>query len=112
MQRFVDILPRWIVPIIGLILVAGIGYVDYLTGDYSMLIFYLIPVGLVAWYYGKWTGVVMAVASGVARFVSDSSLYRDVLLHYWNSLQDLLFLVVVAVLVSLLRNELRGRSDS
>ena len=113
MQRFVDSLPRWAVPLTGIVLVAGIGYVDLLTGDYSLLIFYLVPLAFVSWYDGKWGGGLIAVASGIARFLSDYSLYRDVFLHYWNSLQDILFFFFVAILITLLRSELkRGDSSS
>jgi K+-sensing histidine kinase KdpD len=108
MERPVDILPRWTVLLAGLFLVAGVGYADYITGDYSILIFYLIPVAFVSWYHGKWGGVTMAAASGIARFLSDIPLYQDVFRHYWNSVQDLLFLLIVAFLIALLRTELRG----
>lgn len=112
MQRFIDSLPRWAVPLSGLVLVVGIGYVDFITGDYSLLIFYLVPLAFVSWYDGKWGGGAIAVASGIARFLSDSFLYRDVFLHYWNSLQDLLFFFFAAILIALLRNELKRGSSS
>ncbi len=108
MERLRDTLPRWIVPLVGLVAVAGVGYVDYVTGDYSMLIFYLIPVAFVSWYHGRWAGVAIAVVSGIARFLSDYSLYQEVFLHYWNTVQDSLFFFIAAFLVSLLRTALKG----
>ena len=108
MRRLVDILPPWVVFLVGLLLVAGVGYVDFVTGDYSLLVFYLIPVSFVSWYGGRWSGAAVAVASGAARFISDYSLYSDLFLHYWNTVQDLLFFLLAAVLVSVLRVELTG----
>ena len=103
-------LPRWVVLTGCLISVAVVGYLDYITGDYSILIFYLIPVSFASWYNGRWSGVCVSCASGIARVISDSYLYRNILLHAWNSLQDLIFFLIVGLLVSLLRQEL-GRSD-
>lgn len=103
-----NVLPRWVVPMIGLALVALIGYLDYITGDYSILIFYLIPVAFVSWFHGRWGWTGIVVASGIARFISDVSLYRDSFLHFWNSMQDMIFLFVVGLLVSYLRKELKG----
>lgn len=107
-KRLLDIIPRRLVPVIGLLLVAMVGYVDFVTGDYSILIFYLVPVSFVSWYHGRWAGIAIAAASGVARFISESSIYANVLLHYWNSIQDMLFLLIVALLVSILQRELEA----
>jgi uncharacterized protein DUF4118 len=109
-QYLLDTLPRWARLTIGLLLVAVIGYVDYLTEDYSILIFYLVPVSFVSWYNGRMSGVIIGLASGVARIVSDTNLYRNILQHSWNSLQDMVFLLIVGLLVSLLRQEL-GRDE-
>ncbi len=108
MKRLVDILPPWVVLLVGLLLVAGLGYVDFVTGDYSLLVFYLVPVSFVSWYGGRWSGTAVAVASGAARFISDYSLYSDLFLHYWNTVQDFVFFLIAALLVSFLRTELTG----
>lgn len=105
-KRLLDIIPRPLVPLIGVVLVLVVGYIDYVTGDYSILIFYLVPVSFVSWYHGRGAGITIVAFSGVARFISDYSLYADVFLHYWNSIQDMLFLLVVALLVSFLQREL------
>ena len=107
-STLLNIMPRWMVPIIGILLIVLIGYIDYVTGDYSILVFYLLPVAFVCWYHGRGGGILMAVASGIARFASDVFLYKDALLHYWNSVQDMIFLLVVSVLVSFLHKELTG----
>ena len=98
--------PQWRIMLLGLILVAVIGYVDYLTGDYSILIFYLAPVSLVAWFSGRWAGAVIGLCSGCARFISDYSLSGSSHRLYWNCLEDTLFLLVVAFLINLLRTAL------
>jgi hypothetical protein len=106
MKRFFGIMPGWLLLLTGFLLVTLLGYIDYLTGDYSILVFYLIPIALEAWYLGRWGGVAMAVASGVARVVSDYASYNNTSLRYWNSAEDMIFMLVVALLISTIKNQL------
>lgn len=106
MQTYLNKIPAWLMFALGLLLVILLGYIDYLTGDYSILIFYLIPVALEAWYLGKWGGAIISLASGVARMVSDYSNYAHTSLRYWNSLQDMFFLLFVALLIAVLKKQL------
>lgn len=93
-------LPLWLAIIIQLLLIALIGYVDLLTGDYSILIFYAIPIGLAAWSQGDWGAVSMAGVSGYARYLSDVNSYSSGKVRYWNSMEDMLFLLILGLLVS------------
>lgn len=53
-------------------LIALIGYLDYATGpDYGFGFFYLIPVLPAAWVLGRWPGVIVALAGGLAWFAAD-----------------------------------------
>jgi hypothetical protein len=93
-------LPVWILILIELLLVAAIGYVDYLTGDYSILIFYVIPIGIAAWCQEDWGAVFISIASGSARYLSDYLAYSSSKIRYWNSIEDMLFLLIVGLLIS------------
>jgi hypothetical protein len=73
------------------------------TGDYSLLIFYAVPVAIEAWYVGRWGAVVTSAASGVARLISDNISYSASTVRYWNSLQDMIFLLMVGLLVVMLK---------
>ncbi len=53
---------------ISLILLAMLGWVDYLTGDYSLIVFYLIPVSLVAWFVSKTGGMLFCILALATRF--------------------------------------------
>jgi K+-sensing histidine kinase KdpD len=105
---FIEKQPKWIVLLIGLILIVLIGFIDYLTGDYSILVFYLLPVSLVSWFAGRWPGVAAAIISGCARFISDFTIAVNSRHLYWNSLEDMIFLLIVAILVDILRKTLQG----
>jgi K+-sensing histidine kinase KdpD len=113
MAALLDIIekqPKWVVNVIGLILIVLIGLIDYLTGDYSILVFYLLPVFLVSWFSGRWPGVASAIISGCARFLSDFAVANNSHLLYWNSFEDMIFLLIVAVLVAILRKTLQGKT--
>ena len=94
--------------VIGFVLVAGTGYIDYLTGDYSLLIFYLIPISFVSWFVGCWRGAFIALLSGAARFFADYTIVTNVHLLYWNSIEDMVFLVIVAFLIYFLKRALKS----
>ena len=100
MQKALQRLPSWLLMLIGFVMVAVLGYIDYLTGDYSLLIFYALPVALEAWFLGRWGAVVICLGAGVARFISDYVSYAGTSLRYWNSVQDMIFLLVVGLLIA------------
>jgi K+-sensing histidine kinase KdpD len=100
MQNALKKLPAWLLMLAGFIMVALLGYLDYLTGDYSVLIFYLIPITLEAWFLGRWGAVTISLAAGLARLVSDYFSYSASSFRYWNSLQDMAFLALVGLLIA------------
>ena len=111
MAGFVNFMERqekWLMLVIGISLVAVIGYIDYLTGDYSLLIFYLFPISLVSWFVGCWRGVLVAVLCGLARFSADYMVVANLRHLYWNSFEDAVFLIVVAFLIFFLRRALKS----
>jgi signal transduction histidine kinase len=54
------------------VLVAFIGWLDYLTGfENSLLIFYLAPVAIGTWFLGSWFGIIIAVFCVIATVLAD-----------------------------------------
>jgi hypothetical protein len=104
MQKAFGKLHPGLMMLIGFTMVAILGYLDYFIGDYSMLIFYAIPVALEAWFLGRLGALVIGVAAGGARFVSDCISYSDTGVRYWNSQQDMIFLLMMGLLISTIRN--------
>jgi hypothetical protein len=103
MQKAMAKLPTWLMLVVGLMAVVVIGVLDYVTGDYSLLIFYAIPVAFEAWYVGRWGAFVISGASGLARLISDNISYSASTVRYWNSLQDMIFLIMIGLLVALIK---------
>ncbi|HET9857326.1 MAG TPA: sensor histidine kinase [Chthoniobacterales bacterium] len=55
-----------------LLITAGLGYLDYLTGyEQTFLLFYLVPIGIGTWFGNFWSGLTFSVLSIVAWVVSD-----------------------------------------
>jgi signal transduction histidine kinase len=56
--------------VMGLIVVAYIGAMDYVTGTIALLVFYLVPICFVAWFSGRVPGLIIAFASAAAWYVA------------------------------------------
>jgi diguanylate cyclase (GGDEF)-like protein len=95
---------------ISLTLLALLGWIDYLTGDYSLIVFYLIPVSLVAWFVNRPSGMFFCLLALATRFavneVQTAFTLKSASLHYWNECIELLFLLIMSLLFSALRKNL------
>lgn len=113
---FVTIIPmtfprtrRVLLPLAGwLVLIAVIGVLDYVTGpDYGFGFFYLIPVIPAAWYLGRWPGVIVALAAGLAWFAADYAgrPATPALAILWNASSRTFLFITGAILVDSFRRE-------
>jgi diguanylate cyclase (GGDEF)-like protein len=101
---------RWSVVVAGLLLNALLGAVDYYTGHELVLsAFYVLPIGLVAWFAGPVLGACTAAISAGIWLTADiaDGLHSRVLIVGLNTATRLgLFLIIVYVL-SVLHNAIR-----
>src|SRR5437588_13054762 len=89
--------------VLAIVLVAVIAWFDYVTGDFSLALFYLVPVVLATWYAGPVSGWFIGVLSAAAWLVGDSALsraYGHPLMPYWNAAMLALIYGIVAHLLS------------
>jgi diguanylate cyclase (GGDEF)-like protein len=95
---------------LSMITLALLGWIDYLTGDYSLIVFYLIPVSIAAWFVNRTSGVLFCLLALVTRFsvneAHTSFALKNTSLHYWNECIELLFLLIMSLLFSALRKNL------
>lgn len=77
-------LPKGVLFALCLLLVGGIGLLDYQTGAAAWLLLYLLPVAIAAWFVGMRAGGVTALL--VAFAVFGSNLTPSLPLDLWNSL--------------------------
>jgi diguanylate cyclase (GGDEF)-like protein len=87
-------------------LVLFLGIIDYVTGDFSFIIFYLIPVFLGAWFVGKRSGVLLCVACGLSSFINKLLEQPDtsrLWFHTWNLLIEMAYLILLSLMFTTLR---------
>jgi signal transduction histidine kinase len=93
--------------VVGLVMLALIGVIDYLTGyELTFSVFYLLEVGLAAWFVGRWFGVVMSVLSAavwIGGDVAAGAHYSNPLIPIWNVLLLIVFYFIVVWLLTSLR---------
>jgi diguanylate cyclase (GGDEF)-like protein len=104
----IDRLPRPVILLLSLLLVAALGFFDAITGaDLSFLVFYLIPVGFAAWYGGRRLAVANALVSTLAWVLADaweSTNQFHPLVSAWNVAMKLGFLLFAGLVLTALRH--------
>lgn len=100
--------------VVGLIGIGLVASADYLTGyDRAFGFFYLLPVGFVAWFVGEWAGIAISCIGALAWHLAnlrDDAVSSSSIVLYWNSATRLGFFLVVALLLSKLKNALERES--
>lgn len=113
---FLSRLPRWIVFVFGLLLLSAIGLLDWETGwEFSIAALYLLPISLVAWLVGRWSGLVIAVLSALTWYYADhraGHVYGDPADAYWNLAMEIATFCTIAVTVSALRHRLDSEVEA
>jgi diguanylate cyclase (GGDEF)-like protein len=115
LQRRVD---RPLVVVAAAVSVVLIGALDYATGPgISLILFYLVPIGLVAWFEGLIPGIAISVFASLLLFLTRSHVAGRAdpdHFHYWNVFMRFGVFVVVAYVVSMqavIRNLLRREKE-
>jgi diguanylate cyclase (GGDEF)-like protein len=88
-----------------LLLTAGIGWLDWLTGpEWGFHLFYLMPVTWAGWWLGRRYAVVSGLAAGIAWFLADWSAGHT-LISAWNGGTKAIIFIGVGVLTAYLRRD-------
>ena len=92
--------PKWAVFSAAILLIAGIGYLDYMTEfGLSFFIFYGVPIFTIAWLGERTAAVVIAVASGVIWYLANlpTHPYTTHEAYVWASVNRAAYFVFVAI---------------
>ena len=98
---------------LGILLVLLIGLVDFLTKDFFVLTFYIIPVALVTWFAGRGSGIFMALAAAITATILDvieSPVHSSFLVHYWNIFMSFGLFTITAYFLTFLKESLEVKS--
>jgi diguanylate cyclase (GGDEF)-like protein len=100
-----DELPESTVVVGGVLLSIVLGALHHLAGaELSFELFYLIPIGLVAWRAGRRMGLILAALCALAWLAADLAGPRSVAAAAWNAITHFGSFSVVAIMVSALRS--------
>jgi len=92
----------------GLVVLALIGLIDYLTGfELLFSVFYLLEVGLAAWFVGRGFGLLMSVLSVIVWIGGDVAAgahYSNLVVPVWNAVILMVFYFIVVWLLTHLRS--------
>jgi diguanylate cyclase (GGDEF)-like protein len=92
-----------------------VGGIDYLTGyEVSISLFYLGPVAVAAWYAGRPPGIGIAVLACLCWYVAELAAggrYSHAAIPVWNALVRFGFFLITALLLTALRQSLRGQQQ-
>ena len=115
MMRVIELLERrsrrfLILASLGVLVVIGI--IDYVAGfEMQFSVFYLLGVGLAAWFVGKRLGLALSVLSVLVWIGGDlaaGARYSNPLIPIWNALILMVFYFIVVLLLTNLRSLHRG----
>lgn len=102
-------LPTWLITALCLFTAIVVGWFDYITGDYSVILFYLIPIYVAAQLLGSRTSKVISVFSSAellyvnaAQHSTDVSLFT---LHTWNAVMEAAVIILAGHLLRKLRED-------
>ena len=106
--------PRQTVVFIANITLLGVlGWVDYLTGyELGFFVFYSVPVGMTAWYAGRWPAVAIAFFASVTWWLADRSngvIYSSRFYFYWNLAIHFVAFLINAVTIAKIKRDLDER---
>ena len=94
-------------------LTIAIGYADWMMDkithfDISFTVFYIIPVGIAAWYNGAAEGFFIALIAAAALFTADIKISgaSHVFVPVWNAFAGMLFFSSFVLLLAILKKEI------
>ena len=110
-----DNIPRWVIMLVGFVLVGLLGVLDYYTGrDLVLASLYIIPIALVTWYAGLAAGLSTAVISTGVMLTAEvaSGEYPRPLILVLNYAIRLAFFLLVVWWLLALRKAMRRFRES
>jgi diguanylate cyclase (GGDEF)-like protein len=109
LNQALERIPPGVIALGSLLLVWLVTLLDLWTGEeLSLVLFYLVPIGITAWYGTRWMGFLVATIAGIAWVTNELILlpHGHTFPFYWNSAVRVMLILIVAYLLSSLRQQL------
>ena len=114
MQNFITKTVNWFINqsrvssmVLGLAYLAVIGFFDYLTGfEFTMSLFYMLPISLYAWNLGRTAGLLMAVLCAAIEFIDQAAggrYFPNLAYELWDSFISMSMYVSFGLILAELR---------
>ncbi len=104
--------PRFLLILGGLIFVAIIGVLDYLTGyEVQLTVFYLLPISLVTWFAGRRNGILISLVSTIVIYIANvraGKAFSHPLIGLWDEVITLGLFLLFVFSLSILKNSLES----
>ena len=101
--------------LLGFALIGAIGLLDFVTGyELAFSLFYVIPISLATWLIGRRQGIIASLASAFVWLWADvapGNFYSHLLIPIWNTLLRLSFFIIIALLLSALKNAMEREKE-
>jgi len=96
------------------LLLGALGCLDYATGyEMSFFVFYSVPVGVAAWWMGRWPAIGLALGATVTWLMADyfsGAKYSAPFFYYWNSTIHFIAFMINAVTIAKIKSDLDHRN--
>jgi hypothetical protein len=87
-----------------------LGWLDHITGyELGFFVFYSVPIGIAAWYAGRWPAIGVALAATITWLLADElsgAKYSTHFYYYWNSSVHFLAFLINAVTIAKIKSDL------
>ena len=95
------------------LLLGVLGWLDYITGyEMSFFVFYSVPVGVAAWWLGRWPAMGLALGATLTWLLADyfsGAKYSAPFFYYWNSTIHFIAFMINAVTIAKIKGDLDRR---
>ena len=81
----------------------AICYLNYITGDYSLAIHYILSTIILSWYVGLRSGIIISIFNGIAMWFVTWLQHGNSLLLYWNDAIMISIMLLICFLIYNLR---------
>lgn len=100
-------LPSWLWAIITVVTIIILGLIDWATGyEFSLFVFYFIPVSIAAWYFGLGASLAVSVLCAVVWATADvfsGHAHSTYFYFYWNTVIRLASFMIIGLALSKIR---------